>query len=213
MHLEEGLQPPGALVVMALHRNGVFRHLTKTECDAPTVIDNDCIDPRTIHKRHQYMCELNDSKTIVRVDGIGGAVKLSPFCPGYIPEYFIGMVDDFKDAAGILNGSVIGLSSHGEECGLCRARGITVAQRIWLSVDARQHLKAALQPVYRNIGIYVTYHRRYVKGDTEYQKTRVVDHSHKIFNNLPIERVMHLSDREMVEMLAPDLLERVAEPC
>lgn len=209
MHLEDGLQPPGALVVIGMHRRGVFRHLKADESAATVVVDNDCRDPNTNPHRHQYVCEMHKGKQVVRIDGFGGAVKFSPYCPRYNPAVFDAAVEEFTEAVSILDSFVIGLSSHGEHCGLCTARGITVAQRIFLTVDARQRLRQALEPSFPGVKIYTTYHRRYTKRGEEFQKTRVVDHGHELFQEVPMDDIMRMSDMDVVRMIAPDLLERV----
>jgi hypothetical protein len=219
VHLGEGQQPAGALVVIAFHRLGVFRHLCPDESSSPVIIDNDCRDPNTVLQRHQWMCAVHNQpkkpelsavspKKIVRIDAFGGAVKLSPHCWGYMSEFFYGMMDEFADAIGILGARTIGLSSHGEHCALCHARHISVAQRIFLTVDAKQRVSQYLTPIFGQLGIYCTYHRRYTKGGLEFQKTRVIDDKHELFRTISLPKIMRLSDYDIVARLAPDLLHR-----
>lgn len=223
MHLADGQHPAGALVIVAMHRLKVFRHLRACERSSPVIIDNDCRDPNTVLHRHQWMCEVHNQtkvgeqpkqpRKIVRIDAMGGAAKFSPHCPGYIDEFFRGMMDEFSDAIGILRAQTIGLSSHGEFCALCQARGITVAQRIFLTVDAKRQVSQYLTPIFGELGIYCTYHRLYSKGTEEFQKTRVIDDKHDIFRNISMSEIMKLSDLDVVHRLAPELLDRVLTVC
>ena len=224
MYLGEGKQPASSLVVVAMHRIDVFRHLTNDESEAPVIIDNDCFDPDTCIPRHEWMYKthnklhgdlktqvpvLKPKKKITRIDGGGGAIKFSEYCPGYIPEYFIGKMDDFADAIGILNARTIGLSSHGDHCGVCEARGITVAQRIFLTVDAKRQVCRRLVPIFGELGIYCMYNRRFCKDGVEHQRTRVIDDKNALFRNIGMAEVMRMTDIQFVERLAPDLLERL----
>lgn len=221
MHFPNGKMPASMLVVHVLDQGNVFRRLTPAECTASIVVDNDCVDPQTVHQRHAYMAQVHHGKQVLRQDHFGGIIKLSPHCPGFHGSTQFGILEEMSEAVTILGATVIGVSCHGEHCRLCEQRGITVAQRIFLTVDARRVLKSAADAqgwmaarqikfedmLPTDLGVYCTYHRRYTKDDRECQKTRVIDHSHPLFREIPITEVMKMTDLDVVRHCAPHLVE------
>lgn len=222
MHRPECPQPAGHLISRALAEHGVYTQLRRPKGDCRVVGINDCNDDRTYwNKLRKIEQTLNAGLTDERdkcvplpIPFFGGLIGISPFCPGYTRNDASAFLKQLRFAVENRGVRIIFGGAHGEECGFCNVMGITVAQRQWLSRDAKMVIMRTAEVQQWTVSndpiqSCVTWHRRYEKDGHEHQKTRVIGVRHPLFDQLPIKHVMRLTDRLFLERITPHLLDLV----
>lgn len=217
MHRPESPQPAGHLISRALAEAGMYTKLRCPTGDCTVVGINDCNDDRTYwNKLRKIMTTLNpddDERCVpLPVPHFGGLIAASPHCPGYSRSESRAFLKQLRIAVQKRGVRIFFGGAHGEHCGFCAEEGITVAQRHWLSQDAKfAILRTAEVEQWTapndEIQVCLTWHRRYMKDGREHQKTRVIGSRHPLFAELPIRQVMLLNDLQVLHVVAPNLLE------
>lgn len=223
MHQPETPQPASHLISRALAEAGIYTKLRRPAGSYNLVAVNDCNDDRTYWDKlaqieevlNRDLPEGQPTCGALPLPFFGGIVGISPDCPGYDREFARFMINHFRLAALKRGIRKFFAGAHGEVCGFCGDYGITVAQRQWLSRDAKMIIMRTAEVEQWTmpsdpIQICVTWHRRYLKGGNEHQKTRVIGVRHPLFEELPAAAVMRMTDEQVLERLAPHLLDLVA---
>lgn len=218
MHRPDCPQPASSLIPLALAELGVFKKLSPPEEDTQVIGVNSCSDHKIIHNkiakiREETGCEVQP------LDCFGSFIRIVELCPGYTAagrEFILG---EFKIAVQKRHAYVICAGAHGEDCAWCTDQGVTVMQRICLSREAKYVVKRAANPSDRpddwwipgrELKVFATYHRKYFKDGQWHQKTRVIDCQHRLFTQLSTAEVMQMTDQQVLERIAPHLLDLVA---
>ncbi len=218
MHRPECPQPAGSLIPLALSDLKVFKPLSRPEEPTHVIGVNNCSDRFIIGNKQEAIRQATGCE-IQPVDCFGSFIRIAEQCPGYSPVDRQFILGEFKIAVVKREAHVICAGSHGEDCAYCADLNITVAQRIWLSREAKYVLKAAANPIghperwwipEQELKVFATYHRKYFKDGDWHQKTRVIDCQHQLFTQLPTAEVMRMTDQQIIERIAPHLLDLVA---
>jgi hypothetical protein len=202
------------LITTALGNLGVYTNLRPPRNHSANVAVNNCSDNRTIFNKIKHIKrELQLDNDPVPVNCFGGIIRLSPHCPGYRKADARFMLDEFYTSIRALGVGIFYGGAHGDLCGWCNEQGITIAQRQWLSCDAKRvMLRAAENEQWVSDGkikVCITWHRRFNQDGAEHQRTRVIGCRHPLFTEITMRQIMHMSDREVIEDIAPDLLDLV----
>lgn len=215
-------QPAGHLISRVLADAGVYTQLRLPAGRHRVVAVNDCNDDRTYWNKTSRIRRLLNARGLPRcaalpVPFFGGLIGISPYCPGYTRGDAKAFLKQLRFAVTKRGVRLIFGGAHGEECGFCIEYGITVAQRHWLARDAKLVILRTAEveqwtPSNDPTKVCVTWHRRYRKDGSrrEYQKTRAIGVRHSLFEELPVSRVMRLSDRRFIERVSPNLVELIA---
>lgn len=216
MHRPEGSQPASHLIALALSELRVFSKLVPPVEKTEVIAVNDCNDDRTFHNKNEEITK-KTGYTVLPIPFFGSFIRMARLCPGYTEAATNFMLGEFKTGVVKRHANVICAGAHGEECAWCAENNVTVAQRIWLSRDAKYVLKAAACPddpaqwwiPGQELRVFVTFHRKYQKHGVWHQRTRVIDCKNEVFSRLTTEQVMTMTDEQVLEVIAPLLLHLV----
>ena len=207
-------QPAATLITAALNEQRVYVSLRRLRDPDVVVAVNNCSDNRTIYNKIvEIKRRLKLKNDPVPVTCFGGLIRLSPYCPGYNANDAQFILNEFHTAVRARGVSIIYGGAHGELCGWCNEKGATVAQRHWLSCDAKRVILREAEVKQWSpqlVKVCVTWHRRHEHHGKEYQRTRVIGCRHPLFTEIPLRRVMSMTDHQMIERLAPHFLPLVA---
>lgn len=158
-----------------------------------------CPDDRTIYASTKFARQIHQC-SVLPVPFFGGAARLSRHCLGQETQVRRVFVDEVRYGMEKRGARCLNLEVHGEECAKCGDLEISVAQRIWLCVDARTSIKQEIHH-YRwcnseDVGVFCTYHRRVIEGEQERQLTYPIDHKHPLFLHITVPMVMSATDEE-----------------
>jgi len=217
LHRPKSPQPASHLISLALSDAGAFARITPPKEETDVIAVNDCNDDRTYHDKIKEISECT-GYPVLPIPFFGSFIRMAPQCPGYTEAGTDFMLSEFKTGVVKRRAHVICAGSHGEECAWCNEYNVTVAQRIWLSREAKYVLKRAACPQDtsrwwipgQKLRVFVTYHRRYSDLEGVHQRTRVLNCHHQIFSQLPIDSVMNMTDEQVLEVIAPHLMPLVA---
>lgn len=212
---------------------GLVKTHAKSDCahDSNRTAVVECRDPAYVWAEAEEAREKHGAEP-VPYPFFGGLMRLSPHCPvptqfyrqEILPKLYPGQ--DWTDnqifvrelecreekLQAIVTGCIIQRHTllkgggHAPGCGWAKLLGLHLGQQFWLMVDARNMVKqraaAGAWAVGEEFQVYPTVKWHYAEAS----ETIVIDHKHPYFNTYPIQQIMCMSDRELLEHLDPKRL-------